>query len=167
LMARSFANFRCRAGQQHDISSQTCTLGGRNGGASIKKRGQVAAAGTSDVGPRLECCTRDDRGRGRLRTRLSGARRSDGLINKSSPGAPGRLSKDHKAFLPRLVEEGPIPAIHGVVRWRAVLERRRQCKPRLVQQPERAGRHLCLNIGFHCSPTKLIRNWSMCGVGRR
>ena len=43
----------------------------------------------------------------------------DGLINKSSPGAPGKLSKEHKAFLARLVEEGPIPAIHGVVRWPA------------------------------------------------
>lgn len=43
----------------------------------------------------------------------------DGLINKSSPGAPGKLTKEHKAFLARLVEEGPIPAIHGVVRWRA------------------------------------------------
>jgi transposase len=43
----------------------------------------------------------------------------DGLINKSSPGAPGKLSKEHKVFLARLVEEGPIPAVHGVVRWRA------------------------------------------------
>ena len=34
-------------------------------------------------------------------------------------GAPGKLSKEHRAFLARLVEEGPIPAIHGVVRWRA------------------------------------------------
>lgn len=42
----------------------------------------------------------------------------DGLINKSSPGAPGKLSKEHKAFLARLVEEGPIPAVDGVVRWR-------------------------------------------------
>jgi len=44
---------------------------------------------------------------------------ADGLINKCSPGAPGKLSKKHKAFLARLVEEGPIPAINGVVRWRA------------------------------------------------
>src|SRR5512140_1402103 len=44
---------------------------------------------------------------------------ADGLINKSSPGAPSKLSKEHKAFLARLIEEGPIPAIHGVVRWRA------------------------------------------------
>ena len=42
-----------------------------------------------------------------------------GLINKSAPGAPGKLSKKHKAFLAHLVVEGPIPAIHGVVRWRA------------------------------------------------
>jgi transposase len=43
----------------------------------------------------------------------------DGLINKSSPGAPSKLTEEHKAFLVRLVEEGPIPAVHGVVRWRA------------------------------------------------
>jgi transposase len=43
----------------------------------------------------------------------------EGLINKPSPGAPGKLSDEHKAYLARLIEEGPIPAIHGVVRWRA------------------------------------------------
>jgi transposase len=43
----------------------------------------------------------------------------DGLINKSSPGAPGKLTEEHKAFLARLVEDGPISAVHGVVRWRA------------------------------------------------
>ena len=42
-----------------------------------------------------------------------------GLINKSAPGASGKLGKKHKAFLARLVDEGPIPAVHGVVRWRA------------------------------------------------
>ncbi len=43
----------------------------------------------------------------------------DGLVNRSSPGTPGKLTDKHKAFLARLVEEGPIPAVHGVVRWRA------------------------------------------------
>jgi len=33
--------------------------------------------------------------------------------------APGKLTEEHKAFLVRLVEEGPIPAVDGVVRWRA------------------------------------------------
>ena len=42
-----------------------------------------------------------------------------GLINKSAPGAPGKLTEEHKAFLARLAEDGPIPAVHGVVRWRA------------------------------------------------
>jgi len=43
----------------------------------------------------------------------------DGLVNKLSPGGPSKLSDEHKAFLVRIVEEGTMPAIHGVVRWRA------------------------------------------------
>jgi len=43
----------------------------------------------------------------------------DGLINIPSPGVPPKLDEEHKAFLVRLVEEGPVPAVHGVVRWRA------------------------------------------------
>ena len=46
-------------------------------------------------------------------------RGADGLINIPSPGVPPKLDGAHKAFLARLVEEGPIPAVHGVVRWRA------------------------------------------------
>ena len=43
----------------------------------------------------------------------------DGLINIPSPGVPPKLEAAHKVFLARIVEEGPIPAVHGVVRWRA------------------------------------------------
>jgi transposase len=43
----------------------------------------------------------------------------DGLINIPSPGVPPKLDDTHKAFLARIVVEGPIPAVHGVVRWRA------------------------------------------------
>ena len=43
----------------------------------------------------------------------------DGLINLPSPGVPPKLNAAHKAFLAQLVEQGPIPAVHGVVRWRA------------------------------------------------
>ena len=42
----------------------------------------------------------------------------EGLINIQSPGAPAKLEQTHKAFLGRVVEDGPIPAVHGVVRWR-------------------------------------------------
>src|SRR5499425_1359874 len=44
---------------------------------------------------------------------------ADGLINIPSPGMPPKLNAIHTAFLARIVHEGPIPAIHGVVRWRA------------------------------------------------
>jgi transposase len=43
----------------------------------------------------------------------------DGLINIPSSGVPPKLDTTHRAFLARIVEEGPTPAIHGVVRWRA------------------------------------------------
>jgi transposase len=43
----------------------------------------------------------------------------EGLVNIPSPGVPPKLDAAHRAFLARIVEEGPIPAVHGVVRWRA------------------------------------------------
>lgn len=43
----------------------------------------------------------------------------EGLVNIPSPGVPPKLEAAHRAFLARIVEEGPIPAVHGVVRWRA------------------------------------------------
>ena len=42
----------------------------------------------------------------------------EGLTNMVSPGSPPKLDEEHRAFLARVVEEGPIPAVHGVVRWR-------------------------------------------------
>jgi transposase len=43
----------------------------------------------------------------------------DGLVNIAPPGVPPKLDATHRAFLARIVEEGPIPAVDGVVRWRA------------------------------------------------
>jgi hypothetical protein len=43
----------------------------------------------------------------------------DDLINIPPPGVPPKLDEEHKAFLTPIVEEGPVPAVHGVVRWRA------------------------------------------------
>ena len=44
----------------------------------------------------------------------------DGLINDKSPGRPSKLSDEQKEELQQLVETGPDPQIHGVVRWRCV-----------------------------------------------
>ncbi len=41
-----------------------------------------------------------------------------GLIDGKAWGQPPKLNHDQRQALARLVEDGPIPAIHGVVRWR-------------------------------------------------
>ena len=43
-----------------------------------------------------------------------------GLIDCKPPGQPSRLNGMHRAALVRAIEDGPIPAIHGVVRWRLI-----------------------------------------------
>ena len=43
-----------------------------------------------------------------------------GLINRKPPGQPSKLTDTHRAALQAIIEQGPIPAIHGVVRWRWV-----------------------------------------------
>jgi transposase len=44
----------------------------------------------------------------------------EGLINRKPPGQPSKLTDAHRAALQAIVEQGPIPAIHGVVRWRLI-----------------------------------------------
>ena len=44
----------------------------------------------------------------------------DGLIDRKQPGQPSRLNKTHREALAAIVQSGPVPAIHGVVRWRIV-----------------------------------------------
>ncbi len=48
------------------------------------------------------------------------ARGAAGLIDRKPPGQPSRLNAAHRAALVRAIEDGPIPAIHGVVRWRLI-----------------------------------------------
>jgi transposase len=44
----------------------------------------------------------------------------DGLIDRKPPGQPPRLNDTHRTALAAIIESGPIPAVHGVVRWRIV-----------------------------------------------
>ena len=44
----------------------------------------------------------------------------DGLIDRKAPGQPSKLKNAHRAALATMIESGPIPAVHGVVRWRLV-----------------------------------------------
>ena len=38
--------------------------------------------------------------------------------DRRAPGQPARLNDEPRAALAAIIESGPIPAIHGVVRWR-------------------------------------------------
>jgi len=44
----------------------------------------------------------------------------DGLRNGKSPGQPSRLNDTQRLAIARMIESGPIPAVHGVVRWRLI-----------------------------------------------
>ncbi len=44
----------------------------------------------------------------------------EGLIDRKAPGPQPRLNGQHRAALAAIIESGPIPAVHGVVRWRIV-----------------------------------------------
>jgi len=45
---------------------------------------------------------------------------SAGLVNGKAPGNRPLLGEPQRVALRRIVEAGPIPAVHGVVRWRIV-----------------------------------------------
>ena len=44
----------------------------------------------------------------------------DGLLDRKAPGPEPRLTDAHRRALAAVIESGPIPAIHDVVRWRLV-----------------------------------------------
>ncbi len=48
------------------------------------------------------------------------AQRPEGLLTGRAPGASPRLNGQQREALQAILEQGPIPTIHGVVRWRLV-----------------------------------------------
>ena len=48
------------------------------------------------------------------------ARGPDGLLNGKAPGQPSKLDDGQRQAIARMIESGPIPAVHGVVRWRLI-----------------------------------------------
>ena len=44
----------------------------------------------------------------------------DGLIDRKAPGPEPKLKTEHRAALAAIIQSGPTPAIHGVVRWRLI-----------------------------------------------
>ena len=83
--------------------------GARIGGVGLQvirlSRQARRACGRSASGPRQRV----------LRFNAAGP---DGLIDRSAPGQRPKLNETQRAALARMVEDGPIPAVHGVVGWR-------------------------------------------------
>jgi transposase len=48
------------------------------------------------------------------------ARGPDGLLDGKPPGQPSKLNDVQRQAIARMIESGPIPAVHGVVRWRLI-----------------------------------------------
>ncbi len=71
-----------------------------------------------------------------------------GLLDRTSPGRPPRLSTGQKAELCEIVETGPDPAIDGIVRWRRV-DLQRVIEARFgVTYHERSVSRLIHQLGF-------------------
>jgi transposase len=48
------------------------------------------------------------------------ARGPDGLLDGKPPGQPSKLNDGQRQAIARMIESGPFPAVHGVVRWRLI-----------------------------------------------
>jgi transposase len=48
------------------------------------------------------------------------ARGPDGLLDGKAPGQPSKLNDAQRQAVARMIESGPLPAVHGVVRWRLI-----------------------------------------------
>src|SRR5436305_3996614 len=48
------------------------------------------------------------------------ARGADGLLDAKAPGQPSKLNDPQRQAIARIIESGPIPAVHGVVRRRLI-----------------------------------------------
>ena len=48
------------------------------------------------------------------------AKGPEGLLDGKAPGPRPVLGSEHKRALAEVIEQGPIPASHGVVRWRII-----------------------------------------------
>jgi transposase len=48
------------------------------------------------------------------------ARGPDGLLDGKAPGQPSKLNDAQRLAVAHMIDSGPIPAVHGVVRWRLI-----------------------------------------------
>ena len=85
----------------------------RHGGIASERFRRVATAGLGEEDEGWASIIRD------WVLRIN-ARGPAGLLNGKSPGQPSKLNDEQRQAISRMIESGPIPAVHGVVRWRLI-----------------------------------------------
>jgi transposase len=71
-----------------------------------------------------------------------------GLYDRKRPGARPRLTAEQSAALARMVEAGPAPEVHGVVRWRRVDLRDELARQFGVELHERSVGKVLRRLGY-------------------
>ena len=105
-----------------DFDAWSCRLAARHAGDASQARRLLSIAAIYDGASRGEAA-----GLGSVTVQIVcdwvkkfNAHGPDGLINRKAPGKPPKLTAEQLAALAAIVESGPIPASHGVVRWRII-----------------------------------------------
>src|SRR5262249_44501639 len=82
----------------------------------------LALAAIYDGGTRTEAAKIGGGGPRIIRDRgvLLNPRGARGVLDGQAPGEPPSANAGRRRALARMVESGPIPAVHGVVRWRLI-----------------------------------------------
>ncbi len=71
-----------------------------------------------------------------------------GLIDRTAPGNPPKLNTAQRQALAAIVESGPIPAIHDVVRWRLIDLRHWIWGEFAISMDERSVGRILRGMGF-------------------
>jgi transposase len=87
---------------------------------AVQSRRFLALAEIYDGGKRTDAARIGDVGLQVIRDWVLrfNAKGPDGLIDGKATGKPPKLNDEQRQALARIVASGPIPSIHGVVRWR-------------------------------------------------
>ena len=105
-----------------DFDADTCRVEARRSKDGSQARRLLALAAIYDGASRMQAARIGDVSAQIVRDWVEKFNRDGpaGLIDRKAPGPQPKLDAEQRAKLAAVVESGPLPAIHGVVRWRLI-----------------------------------------------
>jgi len=105
-----------------DFGAQALRLLAKRSQEAAHARRLLALAEIYDGGSRGDAARLGDVGLQTVRDWVLrfNAKGPDGLKDGKAPGQRPKLNEAQRQALARMIEDGPIPAVHGVVRWRLI-----------------------------------------------